>query len=139
VTDHEARQPNGEEPAVDEVLAQLKAGVRQRQAELATVDEELRRLPASLAEAHRLYYIHEPECVSHRPVIGRVIVFFKKGFYLAFMKWFMSSVIEQQNEFNRTATEALRDLFERQTELSSQTQRIEEALDRLGSLHTRDH
>ncbi len=45
------------------------------------------------------------------------------------MKWFMSSIIEQQNAFNRAATDALRDLFERQRSLVRETRRLGEQLD----------
>lgn len=113
---------------VGEVLDQIRAGVRQRQAELATVDQRLAELPASLARVHEIQYVEEPQSVSHRPIVGRVIVLFKKAFYQAFMKWFMSSVIEQQNAFNRAVATALTDLFERQKRLAESLRRLEEDL-----------
>jgi len=116
---------------VERALEQIRAGVRQRQAELATIDQELAKLPAALARVHELQYVEEPQSVSHRPVIGRVIVFFKTAFYRGFMKWFMSSVIEQQNAFNRATALALRELFERQRLLGESSR---ELADQLASL-----
>lgn len=115
---------------VAEVLEQVRAGVRQRQAELATLDADLRSLPPALTRAQDLQYIEEPDCVSHRPIVGHVIVLAKRIVYQAFMKWFMSSLIEQQNAFNRAATRALRDLFERQRDLAKETRRLAAAVER---------
>lgn len=116
---------------VERVLDGVLAGVRQRQAELATVTEDLKDLPEALARAHQIQYIQEPECVSHRPVIGRVIVWAKKAVYHAFMKWYLQAFVEQQNEFNRCATLALRDLFGRQKSLAQESRRLGEKLDAL--------
>jgi hypothetical protein len=121
-------------PRVARALEQVRAGVRQSQAEQATLDRELAKLPPALARLHEIQYVEEPQSVSHRPVVGRVIVFVKQAVYQAFMKWFMSSVIEQQNAFNRTATEALRELAERQRRLAAATQRLD---DRLAALEGR--
>ena len=115
---------------VAEVLEQVRSGVRQRQAELATLDSQLRDLPPSFARVQALQYIEEPECVSHRGFVGRFIVLAKKLVYQAFMKWFMSSLIEQQNAFNRASTQALRDLFERQRDLAKETRRLAAAVER---------
>ena len=123
---------------VEGVLDQVRAGVRQRQAELQTIDRQLAKLPASLARVHEIQYVEEPQSVSHRPVIGRVIVFFKNAVYQAFMKWFMSSVIEQQNAFNRATAQALRDLFERQKRLAESTRHLEDQLADLGAQHRGD-
>lgn len=119
---------SNESARVERALDQVRAGVRQRQAELATLDKELAKLPASLARVHEIQYVVEPQSVSHRPGIGRVIVFFKKAFYQAFMKWFMTSVIEQQNAFNSATARALRDLFERQAKLAQSTRDLEAKL-----------
>lgn len=120
--------PIGEEAAesveVAEVLAQVRAGVRQRRAELATISEEIERLPPALARAHELQYVEEPTCESHRPLVGRFIVLAKRIVYKAFMKWCLDSLVRQQNAFNRAASEALRDLFERQSALAAELDRL---------------
>lgn len=116
---------------VEKALDSVRAGLRQRQAELATIDQELSKLPASLARVQEIQYVEAPQSVSHRPVVGRVIVFFKTAFYEAFMKWFMSSIIEQQNAFNRATAQALREVFERQKRLAETTGGLEERIARL--------
>ncbi len=126
----ETTTPAGSESAEDAdvaaVLATVRAGVRQRRAELATISEEIEKLPPALALVHELQYVDEPVCESHRPVVGRFIVLAKKFFYQAFMKWYLDSLVRQQNAFNRATSEALRDLLRRQRALAAE-------LDRLGS------
>jgi hypothetical protein len=119
-----------DEPRVAEVLEQLKAGVRQRQAELATIAKDLEELPAALAYAHRIQYVEEPENVSHRPVIGPLVVLVKKVAY-KLGQWYHQAVLRQQNEVNRAVSLALRDLFERQRMLLREVQSLRRDLDAL--------
>jgi len=84
---------------------------------MATAQQAGAQRPAALA-------------LDHRGLVGRVIVLAKKFVYQAFMKWFMSSLIEQQNAFNRASTQALRDLFERQRDLAKETRRLAAAVER---------
>ncbi len=130
----ETTTPSGPEASqsaeVAEVLARVRAGVRQRRAELATLSEDLKRLPPALARAHELQYVEEPVCESHRPVVGRFIVLAKKFVYKGFMKWYLDSLVRQQNTFNRAASEALRDLFERQGALASELDRLADEIER---------
>jgi hypothetical protein len=133
----ETTTPAGEEGAaevdVTAALARVRAGVRQRRAELATLSEELERLPPALARAHELQYVDEPVCESHRPVVGRFIVLAKKLVYKGFMKWYLDSLVRQQNAFNRAASEGLRDLFERQGALASELERLAADVEAAGS------
>lgn len=116
-TDHHD-QPAPEAGRVAEVLAQLRAGVRQRQALLATVPEETLQLPASLAQVQATQYLERPVPHSHRRWLGPPIVFAKKVVYHLFMKWYLSSLLQQQTDFNRAVAVALQDLFERQRALA---------------------
>jgi len=120
----EKAAPGGEAVEVAAVLARVRAGARQRRAELATISEELKRLPPSLARVHELRYVDEPVCESHRPVVGRFIVLAKKLVYQGFMRWYLDSLVRQQNAFNRAASEALRDLFARQGLLAAELERL---------------
>lgn len=130
-----ATSPQTAEGSIDvaQALEQLRAGLRQRQAELATVDEELRRLPPTLAKLHEIQYVDVPQATSHRPGIGRLIVLAKSLVYKAFMKWVLSSVVEQQNAFNRATAQAMSELFERQKRLAAETRRLAEELEALTS------
>ena len=56
--------------------------------------------------------MQEPVAFSHRPGLGRVIVFARKAFYKLFLKWFMRPVLEQQNGFNQAAARLIEDLVE---------------------------
>ncbi len=101
-----------------DVLAQIRAGVRQRQALLATQPEDAPQLPASLAQVHATQYLERPVPQSHRRWLGPPIVFAKKVVYHVFMKWYLGSVLEQQTAFNRAVAVALQDLFEQQRSLA---------------------
>ena len=103
---------------VAEVLARIRAGVRQRQALLAAVPEETLQLPASLAQVQATQYLERPVPVSHRGWLGLPIVFAKKVVYHLFMKWYLASLLQQQTDFNRAVAVALQDLFERQRALA---------------------
>jgi len=96
------------------VLDRVRAGVKQRQAELATVDagREDRRL--ALVELQGLEWIEEPVPVSPRPGIGRLLVFARKAFFHLFHKWHARPVLHRQNAFNRAAVRLLRDLSARE-------------------------
>ncbi|HWM91500.1 MAG TPA: hypothetical protein VN493_12110 [Thermoanaerobaculia bacterium] len=115
---------------VEEVLERLRAGVRQRQAEVATISgSELAR--HKLAELSAREYVQEPIAVSPRPVLGRWIVFARKAFFHAFLKWFTRPVMEQQNSYNQAVSRLLQDLMQSNEIL---TQRVRELEARLAEL-----
>ena len=115
---------------VARTLDQIRAGVRQRQAAIATRPGRTGELPASVARVQLLQTLQEPLCTSHRPLVGPVVVFAKRAFFHLFMKWYLRSVVQQQNDFNRAAAVALQDLVERQRELA---RNVEELAGRLAA------
>lgn len=117
-----------DEPRVAEVLQQLRAGVRQRQAELATIGAATDEARFKLVELTAKEYIQEPICVSPRPVMGRWIVFARKAFFHLLMKWYMRPVLEQQNAFNQTASRLVQDLVQSQEKLARQLRELEARL-----------
>lgn len=117
-----------DEPRVAEVLQQLRAGVRQRQAELATVGAGTDEARFKLVELTSKEYIQEPVALSPRPVLGRWIVFFRKAFYHLFLKWYMRPVLEQQNAFNQTAGRLIQDLVQGQEKLGRQLREMDARL-----------
>ncbi len=121
-------RPTTNEPRVDEVLQQLRAGVRQRQAELATVGAGTDEARFKLVELTSKEYIQEPVPLSPRPVLGKWIVFLRKAFFHAFMKWYMRPVLEQQNAFNQTAGRLIQDLVQGQEKLARQLREMEARL-----------
>lgn len=116
------------EERVDEVLQQLRAGVRQRQAELATMGAGTDEARFKLVELTSKEYIQEPIALSPRPVFGKWIVFFRKAFFHLFLKWFMRPVLEQQNAFNQTAGRLIQDLVQSQEKLGRQIREMDARL-----------
>ena len=119
--DHEQR--------VERVMALVRAGVRQRQAELATIDKRMRELPASIVRLNSVKYLEEPVCSSHRPIVGHVIVLAKQAVYQLFMKWHLRSVRQQQNAFNQTLVRAMLDVVERQKDLAHAIDQLAKKVD----------
>ena len=116
------------EPRVDEVLQQLRAGVRQRQAELATVGAGTDEARIKLVELTSKEYIQEPIPLSPRPVLGKWIVFMRKAFFHVFMKWYMRPILEQQNAFNQSAGRLIQDLLQGQEKLARQLREMDARL-----------
>src|SRR6185295_898559 len=75
-----------DEDAVAAVLHQIRSGVRQRQAEIATLQggEEVK---LRLLELKTLEYLDEPIAFSPRPVTGKLLVFVRKAVFHLFLKW----------------------------------------------------
>ena len=82
-----------ERQRVAETLDRLRSGVRQRQAELTTVDGESEEQRLRLADLQASEFLQEPICVSPRPVVGPILVFVRKAFFHLFMKWYMRPVV----------------------------------------------
>lgn len=119
---------------VGEVLQRLRAGVRQRQAEVATISgsDQARHKLAELAARE---YVQEPIAVSPRPVFGRWIVLARKVIYHVVLKWFTRPVMEQQNAFNTTVSRLMQDQVQSHEAL---VQRVRELEARLAKLEKQD-
>ena len=110
--------------AVAEVLDRLRAGVRQRQAELACLDLDRADLPASLAAVKRDAILEEPSfriegATALRSFVERVI-------YVLFARRQHRALLRQQNRFNRSVELALLDLHARQEALRVELRRAQE-------------
>lgn len=123
----ETRTPD-QEARVAEVLQQLRAGVRQRQAELATVAAGTDEARLKIVELTSKEYIREPINVSPRPVIGPLLVFARKAVFHLFLKWYLRPVVEQQNDFNQTASRLVQDLVQSQEKLARQLRELDARL-----------
>jgi hypothetical protein len=104
------------DPRVEEVLQQLRSGVRQRQAEAATMGGvpggNARGFAQALLAIRAAEYVEEPVPFSHRPRYGNLIVRTRKAFFSFFLKWFIRPVMAQQNTFNQAAGRMLQELAE---------------------------
>lgn len=119
------------EPRVADVLQQIRSGVRQRQAQVATIAAGTEEARHKLVELTSKEYIQEPINVSPRPVVGRLLVFARKAVFHLFMKWFLRPVVEQQNGFNQTASRLLQDLVQSQESLGKQVRELSAKVDAL--------
>ena len=97
---------------VDQVLQQVRSGVRQRRAESTTLAVGAEETRNGLLALKSREYVQEPVAFSHRARWGNLIVFARKAFYKVFLKWFTRPVLEQQNSFNQAAARMIEDLVE---------------------------
>ncbi len=119
-----------QDPRVAEVLQRLRSGVRQRQAEVATISgsDQARH---KLAELTAREYVQEPIAVSPRPVFGRWIVLARKVIYHVVLKWFTRPVMEQQNAFNATVSRLMQDHVQSHEALVQRVRELEARLAKL--------
>lgn len=133
---------DAERERVAAVLDQLRAGVRQRRAELATlsalsIDGEAPGDSGNLDVRSRLLqlreseYVREPVPVSHRRRLGAWIIFVRKAGYFLFGRWLVRPLLEQQNAFNQAASAALQELMENEERLRRQVRDLTARLEAL--------
>lgn len=119
-----------DEARVAAVIEQLKAGVLQRRAERATAGGAASEARFRLLEMQRHEYVRQPVPVSPRPLLGRFLVFFRKGIYHLLLKWHARGVGDQQNSFNQATVRLLDELVSSHEtwgrELARLTQRVAE-------------
>ena len=109
----------------------LRAAVRQRQGESATIPTGADELHGLLLELQRHEFVQEPQPVSPRPFYGRILVFVRKSFYHLFVKWHARAVLQQQNSFNQSASRLLTELALRQKRATEESAQLEQRLRRL--------
>jgi len=109
--------PDSDAARVEAVLERVRAGVRQRQAELATLSggEEVK---LRLLELKTLEYVEEPLAFSPRPVVGPLLVFARKAVFQLFVSWWARPVLQRQNRFNQVASQLLHELSANQARLA---------------------
>jgi hypothetical protein len=116
---------------VAEVLQKIRSGVRQRQAESTTLAAGGEETRSSLLALKTREYVQEPVAFSHRPRWGRLIVFVRKAFYKAFLKWFLRPVLEQQNGFNQAAARLIEELVESNDRMARELRQVSARLEEL--------
>lgn len=117
------------EVQVAEVLEQIRAGVRQRQAELAAMGDRARYrekgyVEQRLRELHAKAQVRERPFASHVPLFGRLIALFRETWNSVAAKWYVRPILSQQNIFNQAVVEMTRELLEANDDL---TRRLDEA------------
>jgi hypothetical protein len=119
------------EPRVEDVLQKVRAGVRQRRAEAATLGVGAEEARNGLLELKQREYVQEPVPLSHRASLGRLIVLTRKAFFKIFLKWFARPVIEQQNAYNQTASRLIEDLIESRERMAKEIRQLSARLEKL--------
>jgi hypothetical protein len=142
-SDAAAAAGDDERERVAAVLDQLRAGVRQRRAELATLGASAAwatsgdgldaELQGKLLQVRQSEYVREPVPHSHRPGLGRWIVLARKAGYKLFGKWLVRPLLEQQNAHNQAAAALLQELAESEARLAKQVRALEARLTLLES------
>ena len=121
--------PDADRERAAEALAGLRAAIRQRQGESATIRGGADELHGLLLDLQRHEFIEEPVPVSPRPVYGRLLVWLRKAGYHLFFKWHARGVLAQQNAFNQSASRLIVELAERQRRAEEEVSRLRRELD----------
>ena len=119
---------DAERARIAAALERVRAGVRQRQGELATVPGTHHELRARLLELKAHEFVQQPPCFSPRPIFGQLLVLSRKVFFKAFMKWYLHPVLQQQNRYNQISSELLQELAEANDQLRRRVGVLEERL-----------
>jgi hypothetical protein len=134
----DAGGPNAGAAAADRervaaTLEQLRAGVRQRHAELATMGATGGAIEAQakVLQVKEHEYLREPAPTSHRSGLGRWIVLARKAGYKLFGKWLVRPLVEQQNAYNAAATAALSEVVEAEERLAGKLRELAARIERL--------
>ena len=69
--------------------------------------------------------ISDKKIISHRKIIGKVIVAFKRAIRKC-THWYIAPIVEQQNEFNSYATRSLNAINEKVKQLEAKSKQLEE-------------
>ena len=104
------------------VLERLRAGVRQRQAELACLDQQRGELPAFLAAVRRDAALEEPSFRSEGASALRGFV--EHACYVLFARRQHRALLRQLNRFNRSVELALAELHARNEALAAELRRV---------------
>jgi hypothetical protein len=104
------------------VLERLRAGVRQRQAELACLDQQRGELPAFLAAVRRDAALEEPGFRSEGTGALRGLV--ERACYVLFARRQHRALLRQLNRFNRSVELALAELHARNEALAAELRRV---------------
>ena len=119
-------------PAVAE-MQQIRAGIRQRQAELRALGNRAllvedgqweQRVRELRAKAH----VQERPFVSHAPLIGRFVAFFREKWNSVAAKWYIRPMLHQQNVFNQAVVQTIYEMLEAQADLDRYLELVEERM-----------
>ena len=125
-----------ERQRVAAVLDQLRAGVRQRRAELVALGATgggglAGDAAGKLLQLKQSEYVREPVPTSHRQGLGRWIVLARKAGYKLFGRWLVRPLLEQQNAHNAATAALLQELVESEERLARELRELRARLELL--------
>jgi hypothetical protein len=126
--------PSSEPPGdlrVDEVLQQVRSGLRQRRAESTTLAGGGEERRSGLLALKSREYVEEPVPFSHRAGLGRLIVLARKAVYKLFQKWYQRPLLEQQNAYNQAAARLIEDLLEGRDKAARELRQLQARVEEL--------
>jgi len=118
---------------VADALRVVESGVRQREAQLATLRGDREAVRAQLLDLKSAEFLQEAVAVSPRPVLGPLLVFFRRAIYHLFFKWQLRPLMQQQNRFNQAAANLLEDCVETERRLAEEIARLRARVEDLDS------
>jgi hypothetical protein len=130
-----------EDVPVAQILDQIRAGIRQRQAELAVVrksrkakskfeerQQRQEQLNRQLSELQAKALVQERPFVSSVPIFGQLLSFIRRMWNNMAARWYVLRIIQQQNAFNQAAVQMMSGLALTQIRLET---RMNEMNDRM--------
>lgn len=120
------------------LLAELRAGVLQRQAERTALGAYHRppepgvvapapQLGMPLVELRSREFVPEPVAFSPRKGLGRFLVLLRRVFFKLFMKWYLHPLLQGQNAFNQSASRLLQQLAAEQERLRAELEALRQS------------
>jgi hypothetical protein len=109
-----------------DLIERLRAGIRQRRAEIATGSGS--SISPELLELESTQYLKEPVPESPRAVIGPLLILMRKLFHSIILRWYSQPLLQRQNRFNSAAAHLIRQLIEENQMLRHELRKLREHL-----------
>lgn len=134
----DGKDADAERQRIVAVLRGIESGVRQREAQIATLRGDREAARSQLLDLKGAELLQEAIPVSPRRMIGPLLVFLRRAVYHLFFKWQLRPLMQQQNRFNQAAARLLEDRLAAEQRLADEIVRLQTQVDRLSSGQTGD-
>lgn len=101
---------------------------------LSAYFRDTNRLQERLRELEDRAWIRETEFQSQTPVIGRIIVFIRSIWNWMSTKWYVLPMLQQQNNFNASVVQMIRDLWACNRALMTSVSSLQKQVEKLEKL-----
>lgn len=82
------------------------------------------RLHQLMRELHTRAHVREQPFTSDKPFIGRLLVRFRETWNNVAARWYVRPMVQQQNLFNQTVVQMLRELMELNSQLDEMNRHL---------------